>query len=80
LELKKKTALELEDKIKLLKDIHQKRQQRRLKQQTLGDSGSEEDDALSWVQKAKKIREEKRAMLLAEIEEEEKVLILKKIR
>jgi len=77
LELKKKTALELEDKIKLLKDIHQKRQQRRLKQQTLGDSDSEEDDALSWVQKAKKIREEKalaekRAMLLAEIEEEEK--------
>jgi len=27
---------------------------RRLKQQTLGDSDSEEDDTLSWVEKAKK--------------------------
>jgi len=78
LELKKKEALELDDKIKLLKEVHQKRQQRRLKQKTLGDSDSEEeDDALSWVQKYKKVREEKvlavkRASLLAEIEAEEK--------
>jgi len=78
LELKKMEALELDDKIKLLKEVHQKRQQRRLKQKTLGDSDSEEeDDALSWVQNYKKVREEKvlavkRASLLAEIEAEEK--------
>jgi len=76
LENKKKEAMDLEDKIQVLKEVHQKRQQRRKTQKTLGDSDSDNEDAMSWVQKAKSLREEKafaekRAVLLAQIEAEE---------
>jgi len=67
----------IEDKIKLLKEVHLKRQQRQKKSLGDVDSEEEEDTTSSWVQKARKLREEKilaerRATLLAQIELEEK--------
>jgi len=60
LESKKEESMDLDDKIQLLKELHQQRQQRLVKFKNLGDSDSDDDgSALTWVKKARRIRDDK---------------------
>jgi len=53
-----------------LKELHQQRQQRLVKSKNLGDSDEDEDDtALTWVKRARKIREEK--LQISHLDEQE---------